>query len=56
MAENNIRATFAANLLAAGGIEAVNPGGVGADAVAAAVRDADATIAVICGTDARYGA
>ena len=56
LAENNIRATFAANLLAAGGIEAVNPGGVGADAVAAAVRDADVTIAVICGTDARYGA
>ncbi|MGH3677089.1 MAG: methylmalonyl-CoA mutase small subunit [Mycobacterium sp.] len=42
LAEHNIRATFAANLLASGGIEAVT--------------DAEgATIAVICGTDARYG-
>ena len=55
LAENNIRASFAANLLASGGIEAVNPGSVGADGVGAAVRDADATVAVICGTDARYG-
>ena len=55
LAENNIRATFTANLLASGGIETVNPGSVGADAVAAAVRDASATVVVICGTDARYG-
>jgi methylmalonyl-CoA mutase len=41
LAEHNIRTTFASNLLASGGIEAVT------DA-------ADATIAVICGTDARY--
>jgi methylmalonyl-CoA mutase len=41
LAEHNIRTTFAANLLASGGIEAVTE----AD---------DATIAVICGTDARY--
>ncbi len=41
LAEHNIRATFATNLLASGGIEAVT-------------EDADATIAVICGTDARY--
>jgi methylmalonyl-CoA mutase len=41
LAEHNIRTTFATNLLASGGIEAVT--------------DADgATIAVICGTDARY--
>jgi methylmalonyl-CoA mutase len=42
LAENNIRTTFATNLLASGGIEAVT--------------DADnaSTIAVICGTDARY--
>jgi methylmalonyl-CoA mutase len=43
LAEHNIRTTFASNLLASGGIEAVT----------------DATdapkIAVICGTDARYG-
>lgn len=41
LAEHNVRATFATNLLASGGIEAVT------DA-------ADATVAVICGTDARY--
>ena len=41
LAEHNIRTTFAANLLASGGIEAVT------DATGA-------TIAVICGTDARY--
>jgi methylmalonyl-CoA mutase len=41
LAEHNIRTTFATNLLASGGIEAVTD-------------DADATVAVICGTDARY--
>lgn len=56
LAENNIRATFAANLLASGGIEAINPGTVDAEHVAAAVREAGTGIAVICGTDARYGA
>ena len=56
LAENNIRASFATNLLASGGIEAVNPGTVETDRVAEAVRDAGTPIAVICGTDARYGA
>jgi methylmalonyl-CoA mutase len=46
LAEHNVRTTFATNLLASGGIEAVT--------------DADdakpATVAVICGTDARYAA
>jgi methylmalonyl-CoA mutase len=43
LAEHNIRATFATNLLASGGIEAITD-------------DADdLTVAVICGTDARYG-
>jgi methylmalonyl-CoA mutase len=41
LAEHNIRTTFATNLLASGGIEAVT-------------QDADAKVAVICGTDARY--
>lgn len=43
LAEHNVRATFATNLLASGGIEAVT--------------EAEETppIAVICGTDARYG-
>lgn len=55
LAENNIRATFAANLLASGGIEAVNPGTVDAAGIAAAVADAGTpTVAVICGTDKRY--
>ncbi|MUL84546.1 methylmalonyl-CoA mutase small subunit [Mycobacterium sp. CBMA247] len=57
LAEHNIRTTFAANLLASGGIEAVNPGTIDAASVAAAVTDAGApAVAVLCGTDARYGA
>ncbi len=56
LAEHNIRTTFAANLLAAGGIEAVNPGGLDAAGVAAAVAAANGPrIAVVCGTDTRYG-
>ncbi|KWX66138.1 methylmalonyl-CoA mutase small subunit [Mycobacterium sp. NAZ190054] len=55
LAEHNIRTTFTANLLASGGIEAVNPGPLDAAGVAAAVAAAGVTeIAVICGTDARY--
>jgi methylmalonyl-CoA mutase len=55
LAEHNIRATFAANLLASGGIEAVNPGTVEAAGVAKAVADAGSpAVAVICGTDGRY--
>mgnify|MGYP000694557933 CR=1 FL=1 len=53
LAEHNIRTTFAANLLASGGIEAVNPGTVESAGVAAAVGSA--TAVVLCGTDARYG-
>ena len=56
LAEHNIRATFAANLLASGGVEAVNPGPLDAAGVGAAVSAAGgAEVAVICGTDARYG-
>ncbi|WP_123026378.1 methylmalonyl-CoA mutase small subunit [Mycolicibacterium stellerae] len=56
LAEHNIRTTFATNLLASGGIEAVNPGAVDAGRVADAVSAADGLgVAVICGTDARYG-
>ncbi|HWT49107.1 MAG TPA: methylmalonyl-CoA mutase small subunit [Mycobacterium sp.] len=59
LAEHNIRATFAANLLASGGIEAVNPGPVDAAGVAQAVAEFSAagspSVAVICGTDKRYG-
>lgn len=56
LAENNIRATFAANLLASGGIEAINPGTVVAADVAKALKDSGIGVAVLCGTDARYGA
>jgi methylmalonyl-CoA mutase len=59
LAEHNIRATFASNLLASGGIEAVNPGPVNAAGVAKAVAEfseaGSAPVAVICGTDKRYG-
>ncbi len=55
LAENNIRTTFASNLLASGGIEAINPGTVDADGIASAVADAGSpSVAVICGTDKRY--
>ncbi len=55
LAEHNIRTTFAANLLASGGIETVNPGTVDAAGVAQAVSDASNPAAVVvCGTDARY--
>ena len=57
LAEHNIRATFAVNLLASGGIDAANPGTVDAADVAQAVSDAgNPTVAVLCGTDARYAA
>lgn len=55
LSENNIRATFAANLLASGGIEAINPGTVDAAGTPAAVHAAGTAVAMICGTDARYG-
>ena len=55
LSEHNIRTTFATNLLASGGIEAINPGTLDAAAVARAVNDAGSpTVAVICGTDKRY--
>jgi methylmalonyl-CoA mutase len=41
LAEHNIRATFAANLLASGGIEAINPGALGTDGDTAGVADRD---------------
>jgi methylmalonyl-CoA mutase len=44
LAEHNVRTTFATNLLASGGIEAVSED----------LETTDAKVAVICGTDARY--
>jgi methylmalonyl-CoA mutase len=55
LAEHNIRTTFASNLLASGGIEAVNPGPLDASTVGAAVEGAGLDTAVICGADSRYG-
>lgn len=55
LAEHNIRTTFTSNLLASGGIEAVNPGPLDASGIAAAVSEAGVTeVAVVCGTDKRY--
>ena len=54
LAENNVRATFAANLLASGGIEAINPGTIGPAEIADTVGRSGAALAVICGTDSRY--
>lgn len=56
IAEHNVRTTFATNLLAAGGIEAVNPGTLDPAAdLSTVVSETGATVAVLCGTDARYG-
>lgn len=60
LAEHNGRTTFATNLLASGGIEAINPGPLQAAGIAEAVAAAKDSglagdVAVICGTDARYG-
>ncbi|ETW24427.1 methylmalonyl-CoA mutase small subunit [Mycobacterium gastri] len=55
LAEHNKRTTFVANLLASGGIEALNPGPVDAAGVAKVVAESGSpTVAVICGTDKRY--
>ncbi|KZF03877.1 MULTISPECIES: methylmalonyl-CoA mutase small subunit [unclassified Rhodococcus (in: high G+C Gram-positive bacteria)] len=54
VAEHNVRTTFASNLLASGGIEAVKPGPLTVEAVAGAVEASGAHIAVVCGTDKRY--
>ncbi|SFQ22057.1 methylmalonyl-CoA mutase [Amycolatopsis arida] len=55
VAAHTARATFAANLFTAGGVEPVNPGAGGsAEEVAAAFRDSGARIACLCGTDTAY--
>ncbi|MFQ6328950.1 methylmalonyl-CoA mutase family protein [Nocardia sp. CWNU-33] len=55
VAEHNVRVTFIANLLASGGIESINPGPLAADGIGTAATDSGATIAVLCGSDKRYG-
>ena len=54
LAEHNIRTTFATNLLASGGIEAVNPGPSTPRVSARSWPSGIAQAAVICGTDTRY--
>ncbi|MFZ2177916.1 MAG: methylmalonyl-CoA mutase family protein, partial [Rhodococcus sp. (in: high G+C Gram-positive bacteria)] len=56
VSEHNVRTTFSANLLASGGIEALDPGplAIGDGSIAAAARESGARVAVICGTDKRY--
>jgi methylmalonyl-CoA mutase len=56
LAEHTVRVTFAANLLASGGIETVDPGTQTADGVAEAVRESGTQVAVLCGADKRYAA
>ncbi len=56
VAEHNARVTWIANLLASGGIETINPGPLTVDGIAAAASESGAPIAVLCGSDARYGA
>lgn len=55
VAEHNARATWIANLLASGGIEAISNHGFSSGSEAAeAFRSSGATVAVICGSDATY--
>ncbi|QKT07218.1 methylmalonyl-CoA mutase [Gordonia sp. X0973] len=54
IAEHNGRTTFIANLLAAGGIEAINPGPVESAGIAALVAEHSPRVAVLCGTKGRY--
>ncbi|MCX4091532.1 methylmalonyl-CoA mutase family protein [Nocardia sp. alder85J] len=55
VAEHNVRVTWTGNLLASGGIEAVNPGPLTGAAIGAAATAAGVTVAVLCSSDARYG-
>ncbi|WP_330256394.1 methylmalonyl-CoA mutase family protein [Nocardia sp. NBC_00565] len=55
VAEHNVRVTFIANLLASGGIESINPGPLEIAGIGAAATESGATIAVLCGSDKRYG-
>ncbi|WP_067477208.1 methylmalonyl-CoA mutase family protein [Nocardia amamiensis] len=56
VAEHNVRVTFVANLLASGGIESIHPGPLEVSGIASAATESGAPIAVLCGSDARYGA
>ncbi len=56
LAEHSARAAFARNLLAAGGVDTVEAGPTDAAAeVASAFEASGCRVAVLCGSDARYG-
>lgn len=57
LAQHTARATFAANLFQAGGIEPVNPGlaDPSVEDLVAAFRDSGTTVACLCGSDTAYG-
>ncbi|MFB7715959.1 methylmalonyl-CoA mutase family protein [Nocardia sp. NPDC056100] len=55
VSENNVRVTFSANVLASGGIEPINPGVLSADGIGAAATESGVSVAVLCGSDPRYG-
>ncbi|MGW0052263.1 methylmalonyl-CoA mutase family protein [Nocardia nova] len=55
VAEHNVRVTFTANVLASGGIETVNPGALETSGIGSTATESGATMAVLCGSDARYG-
>lgn len=58
LAEHNVRTSFASNLLASGGIDSESTGEVTAETIAPALEALGhgySTVALICGTDARYG-
>lgn len=58
VAEHNVRTTFATNLLAAGGIEAVDPGtlNIGTGDISTAFDNCHTAVVLLCGTDKRYAA
>ncbi|RMI30372.1 methylmalonyl-CoA mutase family protein [Nocardia stercoris] len=55
VAEHNVRVIWSQNLLASGGIEAITPGPLAAGEIAAAATESGATVAVLVGSDKRYG-
>ena len=55
VAEHNVRVTFTANVLASGGIETINPGALEISGIGSAATESEASMAVLCGTDSRYG-
>ncbi|MEC3981588.1 methylmalonyl-CoA mutase family protein [Amycolatopsis sp. H20-H5] len=56
VAAHTARASFAANLFQAGGVEPINPGATdGVEAVVAAYRESGSPVACLCGSNTSYG-